>query len=201
MDNKTIDLKIAELNRIKKQNALYKKLSPAERRVAVAKDALLNVQKDFWNPLGGYVYVNLDEEICVEHDMCSWLPGNAKCQVCARGALFLGALNKFNSWNPHENHARVKYGEEYFKYIDPESFGDVEKNLWSSRQIAEIEYVFELERLGGAVYQKWNNDEVELVKQWGKRYNTPKSRLIAILKNIIRNKGTFKMNDKKDIGK
>lgn len=197
MNDKEIDLKIAELKRIKEQNALYKKLSPAERRVEVAKDALLYVKKGFWTPQTAKGYVNLNKPILIKDDTCSWSPGKIDCTVCARGALFLGALNKFNNWDPRE-YNDIEYGEDLYE-ISSEEFGHVEEKLWSTRQVAEIEFVFESDDLGAAENWIWTDDNWDLVRQWKRQYKQPKARLIAILKNIIRNKGTFKMDDKFDI--
>lgn len=197
MDNKTIDARIADLKRIKKQNALYKKLSPAQRRVEVAKDALLHVQKGFWKPKSETGYVSLAKSLEIDKSACSWYPGQTECTVCARGALFLGALNKFNNWNPKDCIDTDCYGR--LKHIDDCEFGDVEDRLWSSKQIAEIELIFELSNIGAAEYYNWAENTDLIINQWEKQYPKDKDRLIAILKNIIRNKGTFLMADKHDV--
>ena len=138
MNDQEIDLQIARLKKNKEQNKLFRRLSPSEKRVAVAKDALKQVTKGVWSPRGlTYVYFDQPQDLT---QTCSF--EDVSCEVCARGALFLGAINKFNNYDPKQffhNYANDVIA------IDASDFGDVEDRLWSKAQICLIESVFEME--------------------------------------------------------
>lgn len=189
MNLKEIDRKIAHLQSIKKKNELFKKLTPAQRRVEVAKDALKQVQSGIWKAQRmSYVVFDTDQNLT---QTCSF--ENTECQVCARGALFLGAVNKFNNYDPEQE---INYPDEV-QEMNNHHFGDVEDRLWSKSQIQMIECVFE----SGDVGTCPKISDYKCVDIWSEKYPNLQDRLVAILKNIIRNKGTFKINDPKDVGK
>lgn len=170
-----------DLNKIaEKKKNLYKRLTPSQRRVAVAKDALAQINANIWKPVG-FSYVFFDEP--QHRTTCLLDIDKTKCQVCARGALFLAAVNKFNDYNPSKHTV-----DKIINRISRSQFGNVESRLWSKSQICDIE----------AMYECWNYDRYDT--RWEKFYPERKNRLIAILKNIIRNKGKFNKKDPHDIG-
>ena len=158
MNTKVIDKQIRELTQLKKQiakkNALFKKMTPAQRRVAIAKDALKQVSRGKWEA-ESRVYVTFDNlskpEVLNTCDLTE-----QDCRVCARGALFLAAVHKFNDFD------FSKIDNDYIGEIHSSDFGNVETRLWSEEQLEEIEFIFELSHTCGMAGDRtWNTLEFE----------------------------------------
>jgi len=166
------------------------RLSKAEQRVAVAKDALKQLQYEKYTATKG-VYIGHE----LETRVCKWVDGyddaelsNAKeqlqpllikdkglCKVCAKGALFLSAVRKFNKATVGD------MSDENFK---------VAENIFGSTNFDLIEAAFEKwDYLRGN--STWNIPSLD-AEAFGHKYDNDHDRLVAILKNIIKNNGTFK---------
>lgn len=166
---------------IYKANTAYDKATEAQRRVMIAEDALqqLKIGKYCATP-GTYVNAtDLANEAELEHDVqLNTLLHNpaltSSCDVCARGALLLSAV-KFR------NDCTIEAGGLTSEDSFVREFND-QQNL--------IEHAFEDEPYKYAD-QTWA--EEFLTK---KERDDETKRLELILKNIIRNKGTFKANQR-----
>lgn len=163
-------------------------LSNREKRVLIAKDVIKWIRSGMLRPgTGGYLnrgdFIRSGrkstDEIC---DLL--LEGKVKnCHVCAKGAMFLADIIRRDNFTVadlgfyfNSNIPRVNY------------FTEHQKNL--------IETAFE----GSNYCMKWDNDKDEFKTSplagkainFSKIYKKSEDRLIAIMKNIIKNNGTFK---------
>jgi hypothetical protein len=176
---------------------MKKKLTKAEMRIEIAKDVIAQIKAKKYNPMQGRWVEQADGP-----DYDDWLFENAttckvdvrdytnninKCNVCALGSLFVSAVNKYN--NVYGTYDSVSTYEVF------SSIGTGEKKspllrYFSSSQLQLIEFTFE----GGigAFYFHDNTPTVKRAYDFHEQYSNAKDRLIAIMKNIIKNKGTFK---------
>lgn len=163
---------------IKKLNAAYQKATPAQRRVMIAKDALKQIETGQINPMSG-TYINLWGDGHVEEgkplqpvllDEASAI----SCDCCAKGAMFISCVRLSNRY--HGNPSG----------IDSDEINSLVN--WPKQNYDEIEAAFEGFYGDKGQYSDW-------IPKWEQKYPTDRERLPAILKNIIRNKGTFKKNE------
>jgi len=106
------------------------------------------------------------------------------CEVCVRGSLLVSLIRKDNNFTG-EDLDNMSCG-----YFDSWSVEDKRLlELFSPEQLSLIEYAFENFSADRYINEK-DLDKVEDFFVLYEHNNT--ERLIAILKNIIKNKGTFK---------
>jgi len=169
---KTEPKKLTLRQLIKQNNAAYEKATPEQRRVMIAKDALQQIKNGRITPTEG-TYVKLWGETLDRGEPLQpvlFKDGPITCNCCAKGALFISAVRLSNRWTG-----------------DPTGIGSHEINRlveWPDSNYREIEVAFEL----------WT-EEYPWSKKWLRKYPDKEPRLVAILRNIIRNKGTFKKGD------
>ncbi len=150
-------------------------LSPkAQKRIAIAQDVLallkakrLQTRKGVYNVFHD-VPVDLAGKSLQEHLKVLVTP-KKPCEVCALGALFLGAVDLYNQ-------ADIPQPEESFSSVREETLA-----LYFTRK--------ELETIEGA-FEGWD--------YWGcmsfyKAHPNPTERLQAICLNMIENNGEFKL--------
>jgi hypothetical protein len=144
----------------------------ARERVAIAKDALAWVEAGALTPQCGVyvrptIYPTQSEVYKQLRDVYL-----GKCEVCARGALFLAKAVRFDNvlaGNFNMPSANLCALEEHFEF----------------QQIALIENYFE----GRSVH--WVNYNSDLYIYWARRHPSSSERMTLILQNIIDNDGTF----------
>jgi hypothetical protein len=168
----------------------------AEMRVAIAKDVIAQIKAKKYNPMQGtwveqvggdnyndWLFHNARN---CEVDVRDYTNNIKKCNVCALGSLFVSAVNKYNN----------VYGT-YWSVSTNEVFDTSETNnrspllrYFTIKQIRLIEHTFE----GGMGAVCFDNDHPMLNKSYAfySQYPDSKDRLLAIMKNIVENKGTFK---------
>lgn len=155
----------------------------AKARVLIAKDVI--AQLDARKLEAGGFYQIICHGIDRNADAKSHLP--AKCRVCAKGAVLLAHIERFNSVTVGEalnaNHETAAAKATYF----------------SVKQLDEIEAAFE----GGFIGDAPSPTAEKTAYRWATRYPHVlasdhfhrNDRLRAIMSNIIRNKGTFKFRE------
>lgn len=171
-----------------------------QKRVAVLKDAIAQIKAKSYNVKSYTGYVNadggtLDDEIEKLAEVCEIVEGkeahevelkkymnkliNPKkpCQVCAKGALLLSNIRKFNNFSLEDANHRGLNRNAFAGGAIYKLFGEANCDL--------MEKYFELD--GG--YGDEHDDNIE---EWRKKYPDDDERLIAIFKNAIANNGTFK---------
>jgi hypothetical protein len=176
---------------MEKTNTTKPGISKAEMRVTIAKDALQQLKAEKIIAVSGSYYGTelideLDKMVVKDDDNKKYKvqaqPFLKKrvnpCRVCAKGALFLSAVRKYNKAT-----------------LDDVMCEDlrVADKIFGSRQFDQIEAAFEQwettkNRFGLAA------DGVDSITAcaFGMKYEDERERLEAILKNIIKNNGTFK---------
>lgn len=160
------------------------KVSKAEQRVIIAKDALNQLRAEkFIAQNGVYVGGELSHELDMacksDEDQARplLLKTKVRCRVCAKGALFLSTIRKYNKATVadvlcDDFHVAEKiFGDKMFNQIEA-AF-----EQWDHTKSPDFEGAGEP---AGAAYT------------FGIKYSDDTERLVAILKNIIKNKGTFK---------
>ena len=151
---------------------MKKKLTQAQRRVAVAKDALKQVESEKLIAKAGTYCQFISEvpEIASESSakFQKFLKGKgSECQACARGALFISTVRKENAFIPDANFLDI------YKSVGRSDFDPRLERLFSKAQLDDIETAFESPDTP-EYYEADDHD-----------------RLVLILKNIIKNRGTF----------
>lgn len=185
------------------------KLTKAEMRVAVCKDVLARIKAKKVNIAHG-VYVELprgtwgdvfnkaklkDGESC---DLQKLLPKVGKCNVCAKGALFLSAVDKYdqcevrNVQNPHScwgdgmgevNGVALETSDRLY---EPQMSPTLTR-LFSQEQLDLIEDAFECAHVRVNAGAPFCREAAE----WGRQFDRGEPRMVAIMKNVIAHKGTF----------
>lgn len=162
---------------------MKKKLTKAQMRVVIAKDALLQLNSEAYKAQKGiYIDDNLLDKLkkkyhekYINESAQPYLDNLKKCKVCAKGSIFLSTVRKFNDVNLRN-----------FR-LDSEYKAD---DIFGEENMCKIEEAFEL----------WtNNDELGIPKntklnKFIEKYkdSTSDERLRAILKHLIKNKGIFR---------
>jgi hypothetical protein len=166
-------------------NKRFKNLSKQQKAIEVAKDILdlikdnqIKVDQGTWLDLSN---INNDKP----QESLLRLSKENDCRCCAMGSCLLSAIRLGNN---------IKYLEDS-SYIEESSYNTEYKLLlkvFNQNQLSMIECAFE-KGGGGFDYDDRLSDVlVDKCIKFGQKYRTPKLRLIAIMKNIIKNKGEFK---------
>jgi hypothetical protein len=151
--------------------------SKAEQRVAIAKDALAWIKAGALIPSKGtYVSPEHDPRYTPETQGLQLRDINlGKCYVCAQGALFLAKAFRYDNVLATELHGgRMPALLEHFE----------------PKQLMLIEYAFE----------DWSSiadidigvGSTRAIRRFVKRHPYSDKRMSAILRNIIKNNGTFR---------
>jgi hypothetical protein len=170
-------------------NKKIKKLTAAQKRVAIAEDVLLRISRGTYEIRSGY-FVDMPQlDSSIEVDRAFLEQDNPECNVCAVGAAIVSAIRLFNS-------ASFNDGVEV-----RESFR-IGKKFFHPKQLVLIENAFE--RWNGAYVMNQTSLAVtELVKSipdyelnraiaFGESYSDTTERAVKIFENIVENKGVFK---------
>jgi hypothetical protein len=171
------------------------RLTKAEQRVQISKDALKWIKKENVKvkESSGYFYISKGEEqLKIGTDLNKYLK-KIKCDVCAKGALFLSHVDRFDNCKIQPSYPGSEDANTDFDDED-----DIKQRLskqFSELQLDMIECAFEKKVLTDSTQklgQSYNPSKIaqECIK-FGKQYKKPYDRLEAILKNIVKNKGTF----------
>lgn len=138
-----------------------KDMTPAQKRVAIAKDVIAQIELKTIKPAndGWYLY-SLNRGAWTPPsgtDVQSVIPALGKCTVCAVGAAFLSGVRLFDG---------VKSGSNTLNGLASNRI----KKWFGRNQRCEIENAFETDYLD---------------------IRSPAKRLTVIMRNIIRNRGKF----------
>lgn len=191
-------MNITQLNqKIKKSNSNFKRKTLAEKRVLIAKDALelfklgkISIERgqfvSFDSSLSVYNYVF---EISQENELQKLLPKIHNCKVCALGGLMISKANLYND-------CKLSVEERDLKYLNPRRIKNIP--YFTKYQSQLIETAFEMgegyfgESGDGKYYLILKEKDKNKAINFGYKYSDDDDRFVAIMKNIIKNKGTFK---------
>lgn len=139
-----------------------------EQRVEIAQDVLklLKVYDDKKLNIKQMTYFCTRRNLPTQCQLTSKIATDSECVVCARGALFLASVDRYDKC-------------ELSKY-NTFNVTDRTRDEWGNKQIDLIE----------AAFEEWYRNGPEAFL-FGQKYKTTRNRLKAICNNIIRNKGVF----------
>ena len=181
-------IKLAE--KIEKNNEAFKALTKPQKRVVIAKDCLARIDIGQINPNGGFLIRNIDDVIAYGGSLQGVLnnPTDLVCQACAKGGLFLSLVGRVNKYESNN-------------LVGVNSINNPEHQklltIFTPRQLAYIELAFEGSKFlhgyrGNDI--DFTNVEYQKARVFCLSFNSDNTkRMIAICKNIIKNKGTFKL--------
>lgn len=214
------ELAVKKLNKeIAKREAVFKKASAAKKRVLIAQDVIAQIKAGRLKPAtGSFVTVtkvaglfdsehsftgDLSTDLIYEYDEKTeardLLLNNTikQCSCCALGGLFLGCTLYNNNTNLTQfAHASADISD-YLTHFGGDTISNGLTKIFSESQLRLIEQTFEGDE-GIVQSDLCDDDGIAFPKysdasaQFYKTYPNPKSRLIAIMKNIIKNNGTFR---------
>lgn len=192
--DKQISALLARKNEIKKINAAFSRMTAAERRVAIARDVIDQIDAEKYR-LGSCGYIEdlksnedidtliNDADTLKEVQVCDVINSMDSCQVCARGAMTLSAIRKFNKvtldkFNPIE------------MSLSSDELEPIEDRFFSRKQTALIEHAYE--GFEEAESDAITDLEASAAARYGYSLGDDRDcRLKAIMRNIIRNNGQF----------
>lgn len=155
-------------------------MTRAQKRVAVAKDVLLQLSESRVKASSG-VWFSVYDGLTVGKQLQEELT-KVDCIVCALGGLFVGCVNLFNDFTV-SRHLK-KFGS-----LDRDDLLVKVGKLFSKKQIDLIEVAFERHAYG------WNHNlsKKETERALSFNYNNVNAddRMRAIMNNIIKNNGQF----------
>jgi hypothetical protein len=187
---------------VKKNNKAFEKMEPNEKRIAIAKDVIAQLNSEKFLAAES-CYLSFEGDSATEEafkkamskateetefrDILKKVP---QCEVCARGAMFASAVRLFNDFNVGAmRKCEEDGGDSSPSYV---SIKTVEKRYFSKLQVGLIELAFEGEsnisnETSHAVDSKEGPDALRMFDF----YPDVASRMIAIMQNIIDNGGKF----------
>lgn len=148
-------------------NQKFQTMSPAEKRVALAKDVLLQIDLDIMEPSKGVYAVAAIDGVPSHADE----PFDS-CQVCALGALWMAHTM------PETARACV---------LGSEDMATALSDVFPYAQLRLIECAFERWDAAGSW---WNTRGYGDMANYGAGLDD-RGRMVLIMKNIIRNEGEF----------
>lgn len=194
-----------KVKEIQKNNENFEKASPSEKRVLIAKDVIRGLKsKRLVSMQGVWLCVENDGELFdpdetdKKTELKKVLDKIPSCNVCALGGIFVSAVRRFNKLKCSKDLANPDYAR-MLPYL---------KRFFSEKQIRLIECAYE--QGDGFVYAHTYGtsygDGREFIceaksvaekkltyyaMKFGRAIEDAADRMVAIMKNIIDNGGTF----------
>lgn len=135
---------------ITKWNEDFKKLTKAEKRVAIAQDVIAQIRAKKYVPeTGAYVTFRNNCEL-EEDDSIQKNFDKVSCNVCAIGSMFMSNVKFTNKFSMYE-----------VNNMDGTEQADILKKYFNLKDLALIEFVFE----------DWNVDDYNYINDWDHTYN------------------------------
>jgi len=194
--------------RVSRDNKAFDKLSPADKRVAIARDVLAQIAAQKLVPTSGTWLSGKDDsplfdekDVKKNPELQAILTKTKQCEGCALGGLFLCAVKKADKLKLNELEEVKKFeewkaecGSEAFlsdesKYIYQEDAFKYLGRFFSKDQLEAIESAFEQGR--GAVQEYEYSEAANFAEEVGE----PEDRMRLIMENIISHKGRFVYQD------
>ena len=159
----------------------------AEVRVAIAQDVIDILKFGRMTVKSGYGYFELDGYVDGMEDSYEAVAlsmrqprGKTRCIVCALGAAALCAVGLYD-----------EVGEDKGEYTESEEMRDILAKWFSRKQLDLIECAFE--RNSEFSIGKSALSVRERAAAFGRGYEDDTERLEAIMNNIVRNEGSFRL--------
>ena len=188
---------------IQKKNNLFMRSSPAKKRVMIAQDIIEEIRANkYIANTGSYIgnvtgTENFNVHMSKRMDVQEHFDQIESCSVCALGACLMSAT-KF------ANH--IKFSD----ILDKRVLDQINRprqlltSLFDPEQLLLIEIAFERDISSGHKFARgiryqrgfgklgrFDDDKQEKALKFGNKQAYEDRRMVAIMRNIIRNKGTF----------
>lgn len=182
---------------VQKRNSEFKAMTPSQKRVAIAKDVIKHLRSEKINTTfdhrkiyagNGYLAIPIEEaprKNDVGRQWQSVLRGVETCSVCAKGAVFVATMLRFNNCKVD----RPLAGEDRNGQIGSSEMTRHLRGYFSKQQLDLIESAYEACAVNDT---RAEDDAVAFGQQFASTLADRSDRLIAIMQNIIKNNGTFK---------
>lgn len=178
---------------IARRNRIFRKATAAKKRVLIAKDVLEQLEAGkIQAATGSFLRINRFSAHVSNYDAVNkeslqavYLRGDIeRCDACADGALMLSCTLFNNKYSTGAGFYNLDL------WINSEKPMKNKLNVIFSRsQLRLIENAFEM---GVGAFKKFKKTpKAAKAIQFGGRFSTSKNRLKAIMKNIVKNRGTF----------
>jgi hypothetical protein len=181
-------------------------------RIAIAMDVIAQL-KDKENPLeaqtGSYISVGDIESAIItpkrSYEISKIIPKiRQTCTVCALGSLLLAEIAMNNEFkcklNDLDNKFLSSIDKRLIKYFDRRQLALIEVAFELESHLYDLCTIFEVDE--DYDYDYYNGDcdiseyvidkEYHRAVRFGEKYSDDSKRLMAIMKNIVKNEGTFK---------
>lgn len=172
----------------------------AEQRVAVAKDVLKQLNDGFYKAHAGTYFIigKMPKRVIEIPPKLDTLfdhlkTTGAQCDVCGIGSCFTSLVRLGNSVES----SAILYEQENKKVKKHDSIEDTPmrellEKVFSSSQLTLIECAFERSEMHYNQANDTPSFKQNAAVVFGEKYRRDKNRLMAIMQNIIKNKGEFK---------
>lgn len=169
-------------------------MSPAEKRVEIAKDLIARIQLEQISALGSNGIVSFQYTDFASDSIKSLLENveTTVCKVCAKGGLLMSYIGRVNEMSRQDLISHEGQNSNYC--FDPESLHHQKlKEVFDVEQLVLIEEAFEGRTvLGDGTFNfVVKNEKRYDAYSYKEQYEDANERLIAIAENIIKNEGTF----------
>jgi hypothetical protein len=164
---------------IAQKNRNFWKMGRNRRKVAIAKDVLLQLAtgKMIATP-GIYCRIELSKPVTTT-DLQTELQNLESCQVCGIGAVFVSKVNLANKFKIDRGFGNDRFAPGHDRMIENMS------RIFTDDELTQIETLFE------GWYRHINGKLVD-ASNFRVTVRNPTDRLILIMENIIKNKGELK---------
>src|ERR1700690_660190 len=180
---------------VERTNKAFAKMNRAEQRVQIAKDVIAALKVKQLTPKHqSYFDVSENTFLRMEANGSDSLKDTLKtiptCHVCAKGAIFTCTVARKNKVTN-----RQLLNQDWRR---SDSLSKSLQGTFSARQLRLIETEFEDDDID---YGIGDTRPISPVMELHELFDNAEDRMIAIMKNIIANKGTFKPKAPKDKSK
>lgn len=180
------------MKKAKKKVTPFSELSPSQQRIKVAKDVLLQLKKKkYVATVGKYIdsYDFSKMGLKYDDDIKKNFKKIKECKCCALGSCLLSITKFKNTLTIKDVSSKENFQNSSGKLL----------KMFTPKQLLLIENSFEgkpsgdyTSRIGKNVFgEDTTLEEDEKCRSFYWQYSDTNSRLIAIMQNIIKNKGTF----------
>lgn len=182
--------------------AAFSALPMRQKAIMVATDVIAQLKtKNIKTMRGAYIeYFNIssfDFEISTASEVGRHVIQNAKCTVCAKGAIFLSAIQRSNEMNLGDVRTVSRVGQLSGSWDGVENNP---ANIQITKKITEVDRIFTRDNFDmiEAAFERdgcfaifSHIDTRNACADFGFRYDNSDIRLVAICMNIIKNGGVF----------
>ena len=176
---------------LKTKTMKTKQLTKPEKRVLIAKDVIKLIKAKKIVIQGGRYFQVGSRGRYIGKQLKDVLPKIPKCQVCALGGLFYSYVLKYNNYEIDDD-GLININEK-----DDEMRGLL-KDIFSIAQLHLIECAFEQSDIEANCRCKYSFNTIIRAETYRNKHNIERPNdadkaLIHIMKNIISNKGVFRV--------